>query len=154
MKALIIYDSVFGNTKKVALAMGSSLSEDGDVSVIHVNDFKTSQLDGIELLVVGSPTRGFKPTKATVGFIDKIPAGKLKGVKVLAFDTRSSVKEINNKMLNVMVKFFGYAAEPIAEKLTKKGGTLAKAPEGFIVSDTEGPMKDGEIERAKQWVKI
>jgi flavodoxin I len=51
------------------------------------------------------------------------------------------------------VKLFGYAAEPIAAKLQKKGGTLAAPPEGFFVGGTEGPLKEGELERAAQWAR-
>ncbi|MEL7648662.1 MAG: nitric oxide synthase [Sedimentibacter sp.] len=154
MKTLIVYDSVFGNTKNVALAMEESLKENGEAAAVHVGKFHLGLLEGVGVLVVGSPTRGFKPTKEIAGFLDKIPAGRLGGMKVMAFDTRSDVKKIDNKILNFMVKRFGYAAEPIGDKLVKKGGKLAKSPEGFIVSDTEGPMVDGEIERAKNWIKL
>lgn len=154
MKTLIVYDSVFGNTKNVALAMEESMKEDGEAAAIHVGKFHLGLLEGVNLLVVGSPTRGFKPTKEIAEFLDKMPAGQLNGMKVLAFDTRSDVKKIDNKVLNFMVRHFGYAAEPIGDKLVKKGGTLAKQPDGFIVNDTEGPLRDGEIEKAKKWVKI
>lgn len=154
MKTLIVYDSVFGNTKNVALAMEEALKESGDAAAIRVSRFHPDLLEGVDLLAVGSPTRGFKPTKEIAEFLDNLPAGGLGGMKVMAFDTRSDVKKIDNKILNFMTKHFGYAAEPIGQKLVKKGGTLAKQPEGFIVSDTEGPMMDGEIERAKNWIKI
>ena len=75
----------------------------------------------------------------------------LKGIKVAAFDTRISVVEANSNFLRVMVKLFGYAAKPIADKLIKKGGALVVTPEGFIVEGSEGPLKKGEIERAKDW---
>jgi hypothetical protein len=52
-----------------------------------------------------------------------------------------------------MVKLFGYAAAPIAKQLTKKGGELAVAPEGFFVAGTEGPLKEGEFTRAAEWAK-
>lgn len=154
MKTLIVYDSVFGNTKTVALAMEESMKEIGEASAVHVGKFHQGLLEGVGLLVVGSPTRAFKPTKEVSEFLNMLPARELVGMKVLAFDTRSDVKKIDNKVLNFMAKHFGYAAEPIGDKLVKKGGTLAKQPEGFIVNDTEGPLKDGEIERAKKWVKI
>ncbi|MDD4346819.1 MAG: hypothetical protein PHZ11_08045 [Desulfitobacteriaceae bacterium] len=72
---------------------------------------------------------------------------------VLAFDTRISAKDTNSKVLNVFIKVFGYAAEPIGEKLQKKGGNLIAPPEGFFVKDSEGPLKEGELERAANWVK-
>ena len=70
-----------------------------------------------------------------------------------AFDTRISIKDINNPLLSTLVKLFGYAAEPIAKKLQGKGGVLAAAPEGFIVKGTEGPLKEGELERASGWAQ-
>jgi hypothetical protein len=51
------------------------------------------------------------------------------------------------------VSIFGYAAEPIADRLQKKGGTLVTPPEGFYVGDTEGPLLDGELERATAWAQ-
>ena len=47
----------------------------------------------------------------------------------------------------VFVKIFGYAAKPIADRLTKKGGNLAVPAEGFYVGGTEGPLLEGELER-------
>jgi len=52
-----------------------------------------------------------------------------------------------------MVKLFGYAAEPIAKRLGRKGGELAVTPEGFLVEGTEGPLKEGELERAAAWAE-
>ena len=56
-------------------------------------------------------------------------------------------------LLNGLVKVFGYAAKPISDALQKKGGSPAADPEGFIVLDTEGPMKEGEVERASEWAR-
>jgi flavodoxin len=47
----------------------------------------------------------------------------------------------------------GYAAKPIADKLKKKGGKLVLPPEGFFVQGSEGPLKEGEVERAAEWAK-
>jgi len=52
------------------------------------------------------------------------------------------------------VKLFGYASKPIAYKLEKKGGTLIISPEGFFVKESEGPLKDGDLERAVDWTKL
>jgi len=76
--------------------------------------------------------------------LDKIPNRGLKNVKAAAFDTRISVADVNSRVLSGMVKLFGYAAKPIADKLQKKGGTLIAPPEEFIVQGNEGPLKDGE----------
>jgi len=154
MKILIIYDSIFGNTEQIARAIGNSLSAKENVEILRVSDIKPEQLIGLELMIVGSPTRVFKPTKAIMHFLNKIPLNGLKGVKVAAFDTRISTADVNSRFLNILVKLFGYAAKPIADKLEKKGGSLIIPPEGFFVKDSEGPLKDGEIERAVDWAKL
>jgi len=154
MKVLIIYDSVFGNTEKIAQAIGNSLDSKENVETLRVSDVKPEQLIGLELLIVGSPTRVFKPIKAIMNFLNKIPLNVLKGVKVAAFDTRISTADVNSRLLNILVKLFGYAAKPIAYKLEKKGGSLIIPPEGFFVKDSEGPLKDGELERAADWAKL
>ncbi|NTW71161.1 MAG: flavodoxin family protein [Eubacteriaceae bacterium] len=152
MKTLIVYDTFFGNTKQIAEAMGSAFDPE-EVVISHVNDLKTGALEGVELLIAGSPTRAFRPTKGILDFIIGLPANSLKGVSVMAFDTRIDSKQVNNKVLNVMVKLFGYGAEPIGRKLEQKGGVLAKKPEGFFVMESEGPLKTGELERASKWAK-
>ncbi|HNU80356.1 MAG TPA: flavodoxin family protein [Bacillota bacterium] len=153
MKALIVYDSVFGNTEKIAEAIGDSLAELTGTEVEKVSEAKLEQLQGTDLLIVGSPTRAFKPTKAIVDFLIQIPSNGLKGINVAAFDTRISTEDVNSRILNGFVKIFGYAAKPIADKLQKKGGNLAAPPEGFFVKDNEGPLKEGELERAAKWAK-
>lgn len=55
-------------------------------------------------------------------------------------------------MQNQMVKLFGYAAEKIARALKKSGGIEVISPEGFYVKEVEGPLLDGELERATNWV--
>ena len=154
MKTLIVYDSVFGNTEKIAQAIGNSLSSKENVETLRVSEVKPEQLIGLELLIVGSPTRAFKPTKAIMYFLNKIPLNGLKGVKVAAFDTRISTADVSSRLLNILVKLFGYAAKPIAYKLEKKGGSLIIPPEGFFVKDSKGPLKDGELERAVDWAKL
>lgn len=153
MKALVIYDSVFGNTEQVAQAMGKALSAQADVEVLRVTDVQPDQLTGLDVLIVGSPTQRFQPLPAVKQLLEGIPTQGLEGVKVAAFDTRISVKDVNSTILSIMVKLFGYAAKPIADRLTRKGGSLAMPPEGFFVKGSEGPLKDGELERAADWAK-
>ena len=69
MNVLVIYDSVFGNTEQIAQAIGKAFGSQEDVDVIRVSDAKLEQLAGLELLLVGSPTRAFRPTKAITDFL-------------------------------------------------------------------------------------
>ncbi|HEX9935227.1 MAG TPA: flavodoxin domain-containing protein, partial [bacterium] len=64
MKTLIIYDSVYGNTEKIARAISKDLGSHKDVSILRAGDVKPEDLTGLNLLIVGSPTQGFRPTAA------------------------------------------------------------------------------------------
>jgi len=152
MKAMVAYDSAYGNTEQIARAIGSALGSPGDVEVLRIGDVTPQQLAGLSLLVVGCPTQKFSPTAPTTALLKGIPAGGLKGVRVAAFDTRFTVAAIEKvKILAFFVNLFGYAAETIADRLQKKGGELAAPPEGFYVGDTKGPLLEGELERAAEW---
>ena len=153
MKALVVYDSFFGNTEQIARAIGNALGSQNDIEILRVNNVKPEQLTGLKLLIVGSPTRGFRPTPAINKLLGSIPKHGLKGVKVAAFDTRISMNDIGSPILTPLVKIFGYAAKPIADRLKKKEGELAIPPEGFFVEGSEGPLKEGELERAADWAK-
>jgi flavodoxin len=153
MKALIIYDSMFGNTEQVAQVMATALTNKADIAVRRVGDVQAAELTKVDLLIVGSPTQGFQPTPAIKKLLASLPRQGLQGVQVAAFDTRIAVAEVGNRFLTFMVNIFGYAAKPIANRLQKKGGNLIAPPAGFIVNGKEGPLKEGERERAAAWAK-
>jgi flavodoxin len=151
---MVVYDSAYGNTEKVAQAIGAALGTPGEVEVLRVGEIRPEQLAGLNLLIVGSPTQKFSPTGATTRFLKSIPEDGLRGVGVAAFDTRFPEGEIDKvRILAFFVRLFGYAAKPIADRLVKKGGELAVAPEGFYVGATEGPLLEGELERAAAWAQ-
>jgi flavodoxin len=151
MKILIIYDSVFGNTEQAARAMADALQSRGSVGIVRVGGASLEQLSGLNLLVVGSPTRGFRPTEAIRDFLKRIPADGLRNFSVAAFDTRIALSDIRQPIFRSMVKIGGFAAKPIADMLKKKGGIPVAEPEGFCVKGSEGPLKDGELQRAADW---
>jgi len=155
MGAMVVYDSVFGNTEQIAQAIGNALGSQEDVEILRVGNVKPEQLTGLKLLIVGSPTRGFRPTPAISNLLKSIPKNGLKGVKVAAFDTRFTMDEIESSVfiLPILVNIFGYAAKPISDRLKRKGGELIIPPEGFFVEGSEGPLKEGELERAANWAK-
>ena len=108
---------------------------------------------GLNLLVVGSPTRAFSASPETKAWLKALAPNSLRGVKVAAFDTRADMKDVNSRTLTAFVRLFGYAAEPIAKSLTKCAGTLIIPAEGFFIVDKEGPLKDGELARATAWAQ-
>lgn len=135
MKALVIYDSAFGNTKKIAEVVAKTLG----AKAILVKEFKKSDLDGIDLLVVGSPINGWRPLPSITDFLNSL--GDLKNVKATSFDTR--------------VKLFihGDAKDKIAKTLESAGSKIVVEPMAFYVKGQEGPLIDGEIEKASKWAK-
>jgi len=142
VKTLVVYDSVFGNTEKVAQAVAAVLP--GTVKVARVGGVSARDLGGADLLVLGSPTVGGRPTKPMQEFVQSIPQGVAKTVRLAAFDTRITMK---------FARAFGYAAPRMADTLARKGSSLKLPPEGFIVKGRNGPLAEGELDRAADWGK-
>lgn len=151
MKTLILYHSYFGNTEKIASAIKDGLNSYGEVTLIKIDEAEPEKLKDIDLLIVGTPTRAFRPTPLAVNFLKKLPRNSLAGIEIAAFDTRISIKDANSKLLTFMAGLFGYAAEPLQKLMIKKGGMPTGKPEGFYVKESEGPITDGELERASLW---
>ena len=86
-------------------------------------------------------------------FVNRIPEGNLHGVRLAAFDTRTDMDKLEGAahFFGKIFDHFGYAAPRLLSSLEKKGGQAVKPPEGFYVKDTEGPLEDGELERAAAW---
>ena len=141
MKSLVAYDSKFGNTEKIAKAIGSALSKSGNVAVVHVENASMADIEKVDVLIVGSPTQAWNSTPATKSFLENLPA--LHNLSVAAFDTRFK----RTRLLT------GSAARKIAKALKKKDGTLVAEPESFFVTGMEGPLLEGELERARSWAK-
>jgi flavodoxin I len=159
MKAVVIYDSVYGNTEKIARAIAEGLSDamgapDG-VQVVKVGDVQPDRLAGWDLMLVGAPTHGSGPCPAMRDFLKGIPKEALSGVKVAAFDTRTDVNKLSGlvRVFGRILDRFGYAAEKISSNLEKQGGHAIVPAEGFIVKGTQGPLEDGELERAADWAR-
>ena len=152
MKTLIVYDSKFGNTEKIARAIGEAITPLGEVTVVKASDANASELSSIDFLLVGSPTHAGGATRVIKKFLRKIPANALENVRVASFDTRFSAKD-KGLGTRIVLGIFRYAAARIATILEYKGGYLATEPEGFIVENSEGPLKKGELERAATWAR-
>jgi flavodoxin I len=151
MKVVILYHSYFGNTEKIALSIKEGLKSSGEVILKKIDEATPEMLKEINLLIVGTPTRAFRPTPIAVDFLKKLPQKSLSDIKIAAFDTRISIKDVNSKFLSFMAGLFGYAAEPLEKLMIKKGGLPSVKPEGFYVKESEGPITDGELERASAW---
>jgi len=148
MTKLVIYDSVYGNTKLIAQNIAKNIS----AKVININDLKNSDLDNLNLLVVGTPTYGGQATPKIQQLVKNLSKDLLNNTKVAVFDTRLLEKDLNFA-LKMLIKTIGYAAPKIANLLSDKGAKIIVSPEGFIVKGKEGPLAPGELDRAKDWLK-
>jgi flavodoxin I len=142
VKIVVVYDSVFGNTEQVARRIAEALP--GTVKLVKVAGASPQELNGADMLVVGSPTVGGRATKPMQEFLERIPKSIAERVRFAVFDTRISMK---------FAQVFGYAAPRMADVLVQKGSALKQPPEGFIVKGRSGPLDDGELERAAAWGK-
>ena len=161
MKALVVYESIYGNTKQVAEAIGKALGEQYKVTVTEVGEAKYEALSEIDLLVVGGPTHLMGMSRRSsrdsareamkeqelvskgVGvreWLDGLP--KAANVNAAAFDTRAH---------KIWLVPMGAAAKGIASRLAARGYKLVAEPEGFYIKHSEGPLDDGELDRAIQW---
>ena len=138
MKTLVVYDSVFGNTKAIAEAIAKEFGSEG--KAVHVREAKVAELSKAELIIVGSPIIAWKPSEGMGVFLSLLPTDSLAGVKAATFDTRVKI-------------FHGDAAGKIAKKLEDCGARIVAKPKFFTVIGKEGPLANGEIEKASLWAK-
>jgi hypothetical protein len=161
MRALVVFESLYGSTASVGVAVAAALRAEGaTVEAIPVDRVEPASTDGIELLVVGGPTHmhglsregtrrlGAKDEKNTYAeptispglreWFERLPDGG--GSAVAAFDTR----------FDQAAWLTGSAAKVIAKRLRAKGCRLVADPESFFVTK-ENRLVDGELEHAARW---
>jgi flavodoxin len=154
MRALIVYDSIFGNTAAIAKAIGATIESTGqEIRVLAVGDAKPEDVEGADLLIVGSPTRGFRPTPAIQEFIGRLEHAKCDGLSAAVFDTRLDLETIHPVPLRWVIDVGGYASSRLQTELAEMGCDVMAEPAGFLVQGTEGPLKDGELARAGDWAQ-
>jgi len=139
MKSLVLYDTMYGNTKIIAETVAKELG--GDAVVMPVSEFKLDYLQEVKLLVVGSPVIAWQPTVKIMNFLSGFKKKQLDGFKAAVFDTR------------VEIFIHGDAAGKIAVELARAGAVVVTEPMGFKVKGREGPLKDGEVEKAAAWAR-
>ena len=153
MNAILLYESLFGNTAAVARAIADGLRSIGEVTLSLFEEVPEALAKEADLLVLGGPTHGWgmtKPTSRTsrqaqgyiVGAREWLErSGPTQGAKAAAFDTRFD----KPRWLT------GSAALRIGRQLGRKGYQLVVPPESFFVQHTDGPLKQGEENRARGW---
>jgi flavodoxin len=143
MNTLIVYFTRFGNTHRIAETIAASMASNGKVKTIDFDRFPVSNLDILDLLVMGCPTHKMNLPKAVNTILENVPKNTLSNIPVVAFDTSYKMSWLLNQFT---------ASKHLAKKLRKLGGKLIVPPEIFLVSGREGPLVEGELERAQDWV--
>jgi flavodoxin len=141
MKAVVIYDSKFGNTEHIARAIAEKLGAGDPVAVVAASAASKYDLSEIDLLVVGGPTQGHGLSPALRDFLDRLPSETVRDVPSATFDTRLTWPRF----------LAGSAAGVAAKRLAQKGARLLVPAESFLVQGSEGPLVRGELERARAW---
>jgi hypothetical protein len=159
MRALVVYESMWGNTEQVARAIAQGIAETSTVEVVEVTDAPAEPDIDVSLIVAGGPTHAFsmsKPATRTeahhrgapngsdaIGireWLDALPTGH-HAQTVATFDTKASrVKHLP-----------GSAAKKAGKVADRHGYARADRAQSFLVADCEGPLLDGELERATEW---
>jgi len=137
---LIIYDSVFGNTEKVATMLAAEIELLGQPSLARpIGRVMTSEMKDADLIVVGSPTRAFVPTDMMQQFLTE-NAALLQGRNVSAFDTRLDPKATQAKIMGLFVKTPGYANDYFAKEFLRLNAKMIVPPSAFYVRKGKGPL--------------
>lgn len=150
MKTVIIYDSVYGNTGKIAEEVARVRGQ--EAKLIHITDARKEDIEEFELIIIGTPTHGGRATAAVQAFLKKIPSGAWEGKKVAVFSTGMPAGSVNF-LLKLVIKLLGYAASPTLAGILKNGAFRAAEPVDFMVKEKQGPLLEGELQRAGQWAE-
>jgi len=150
MKGIVVYDTSYGNTKKVAETIAETLKESGiEVDLFHVKDVKKLNAKDHDFFVLGSPTKFGTMSFAVRGFLGKVKSEEWMNKPFAAFDTENPE---NVERAKIEKKEWS-AAEKIAEKLKeKKMNQLLPVLKALVIGQ-KGPLVEGEIERTKEYAR-
>jgi hypothetical protein len=159
MTTLVVHESMFGNTRTVARAIAAELPR--PVEVVDVADAPTPLPPDVDLLVVGGPTHAFSMSRASTrhdavaqGAAPEHESGGIRewlaglpattpNIAVATFDTRvAKVRRLP-----------GSAARSASKVVARRGLGRVIAVESFYVDGVDGPLLDGEVERARDWAR-
>ena len=156
MRAAVIYESMFGNTRTVAEVLAEELAKHMEVELYEVGEAPTSMDASIDLVVLGAPTHGLTLSRPSsrqeaagmtpdelistgIGIREWLEAADVApGTRAAAFDTR-----IN--------RVPGSAARAATRRLRRSGLAIMARPASFMVEKTLGPLAPGQLDRVRAW---
>lgn len=159
MRALVVWESAYGNTRQIAESIVEGLAPNATATAVEADQIEAEMVAGADLIVVGAPTHMFglpRPQSrqsaaqqasgqvrpATSGVREWLAGSPRFGSRTVAaaFDTRFAKPHW----------LTGSAARAAARRLRTLGCRVI-ATESFFVTRSEGPLRTGEPERARQW---
>jgi len=145
MKGIVVYDTSYGNTKKIAETITETLKESGiEVDLLDVKEVKKLSAKDHNFLVLGSPTRFGTMSFAIRSFLGKVKSEEWMNKPFAAFDTENP-ENLEKKEWS--------AAEKIAAKLRDKKMNQLLPVLKALVFGQKGPIQEGEIERTKEYAR-
>ena len=150
MKGIVVYDTSYGNTKKIAETVAETLRESGmEVDLFHVKDVKKLSAKDYNFLILGSPTKFGTMSLAIRFFLGKVKSEEWMNKPFAAFDTENPE---NIEKARAENKEWS-AAEKISEKLRDKKMNLLLPVLKAAVLGQKGPLVEGEIDRTKEYAR-
>ena len=145
MNALVLYESQYGNTEKIAEAIALAIQEHMPTRLASVEEVESlhEATVNVDLLVIGGPTQRHGLSPRLRHLVGGLGHGALRGVGVATFDTRMHGPKVMT----------GSAATTLRHRLRRAGATLIVEEATFAVAGTEGPLDEGEIERARRFAE-
>lgn len=154
MDAAVVYESAWGNTRAVAEAVAAGMSGRAHVELFDVEHAPAPHELAVDLLVVGGPTHalGMSRPSTRQDAADRGGHALQRGIRewlegTEPLDVRAAAFDTHVRHPNLP----GHAGRKAAKVLRRRGADLIAAPESFYVRDAEGPLLDGELERARTW---
>jgi hypothetical protein len=164
MKAIVVYESYWGNTASVAQAIAEGLGE--GARALAADEAKGEALDGVDLVVAGSPIIAFSlPSEKTRNDMSARPDKKAPSPPDLSHPSIRTwlvaLPQAGTSGGGVAVRAAAFetgfrlspggSAGKILRMLGEKGYQPVAKKQRFLVQTSYGPMKDGELDRAKAW---
>ena len=160
VKALVAYESMFGNTERVARAVAAGLRLEGvDTTVLNISLATIADLSDLDLLVVGAPTHGFSLSRPATrrdavrqgGRDDAVIIGMREWLESLAAESRPPLAATFDTRVTKVRYLPASASRRAARILDDQGHQLVSAPTGFLVHAVPGPLESHEVDRAIAW---
>lgn len=158
-RALVVYESMFGNTEKVAAAIRDGLDTVIDTELVRVDQAPGVVPDDVRLIVVGGPTHAFSMSRASTRAdvsrygdpVMPLETGIREWIDGLGRRTTPTVVTTFDTRVTKVRRLPGSAAKAAAKALRKQDFKPLADPASYYVEDMTGPIADAELERARAW---